>query len=69
MARLNLFYLTLDGSRCGSYNPAEKQWYPLPVNHLPAIQSVIAMGRKQHPVELVSLPLGQLQPENPEVQP
>ncbi|WP_035274266.1 DUF3450 domain-containing protein [Desulfogranum japonicum] len=68
LGRLNLFYLTLDGTQCGSFNPAEKQWHPLSVTNLPAIQSVIAMGRKQHPIELVNLPIGQIQPMNQEVQ-
>jgi len=60
LGRLNLFYLTLDQSRCGFYNEAAKTWEPLSDAHLRTIKSAVAIAAKRQPAELLSLPLGRM---------
>ncbi|MGD9159690.1 MAG: DUF3450 domain-containing protein [Desulfobacteraceae bacterium] len=58
--RIVLFYRTLDGCDCGFYNVADKNWQPLSGSYSEAIGTVIEIGAKRRPVELISLPIGRL---------
>ncbi|MCJ8499332.1 DUF3450 domain-containing protein [Desulfatitalea alkaliphila] len=60
LGRLGLFYQTLDGRQCGVYDVAAKAWQPLPDRHNRAIQAALAIGARQKPVELLTLPLGRM---------
>lgn len=60
LGRLDLFYQTLDGRQCGVYDVAAKGWQPLPDRHNRAIQAALAIGARQKPVELLTLPLGRM---------
>lgn len=60
LGRLNLFYQTLDGNRCGVFEMAENRWKDLPVGHSRNIGLVMDMALKRRPVELVNLPLGRI---------
>ena len=60
LGRLSLFFLSLDNTLCGVFNPGENQWEALPEDMLPAIRSAVEIGSKRRPVELLSLPLGRL---------
>ena len=58
--RIALFYQTLDGQDCGFYNVADKNWQPLSKSYAETIGTVMEIGAKRRPVELLSLPLGRL---------
>jgi hypothetical protein len=58
--RLNLFALSLDGLTCGRFNEAEGSWEKLGDGWLREIRKVIAMARKEQPVDLVNLPIGKI---------
>lgn len=60
LGRLALYYQTLDEQSCGFFNIAEQQWQPLPATCTSSIRTVLEIGAKRRPVELVSLPLGRL---------
>jgi len=60
LGRLALFYLTLNKKQCGFYNVATKTWQPLAVRYLPQVKKAVAIGLKQLPVELLSLPVGRI---------
>lgn len=56
VGRIGLFYRTLDGAECGRWNPATKAWEPLD-GYRGAIETGIAMARKQIAPELLELPV------------
>ncbi|MBM9520791.1 DUF3450 domain-containing protein [Desulforhopalus vacuolatus] len=58
--RLNLFSLSLDGLTCGRFNEAAGTWEKLEDGWLREIRTVIAMARKEQPVDLVNLPIGKI---------
>ena len=58
--RLNLFALSLDGLTCGRFNEADGTWEKLGDGWLREIRTVIAMARKEQPVDLVNLPIGKI---------
>jgi Protein of unknown function (DUF3450) len=60
LGRVALFFLSLDGQACARFNVARNRWQPLSENYLPGIRSVIEIGSKRKPAELLSLPLGGL---------
>jgi len=60
LGRLNLFFQTLDESRCGVFEVAENRWKDLPVEHNRQIRLVMDMALKRRPVELVNLPVGRV---------
>lgn len=60
LGRICLFFLSLDQSICGVFNPAENTWQKLSDKHLPAIRSAVEIGNKRKPAELVPLPIGRL---------
>lgn len=60
LGRICLFFLSLDQSVCGVFNPAENTWQKLSDQHLPAIRSAVEIGNKRKPAELLPLPIGRL---------
>jgi hypothetical protein len=60
LGRVSLFFLSLDQTACGIFNPGENKWQPLSDTHLPAIRSAVEMGSKRKPAELLPLPIGRL---------
>ncbi len=60
LGRVSLFFLSLDNTVCGVFNPGESRWESLPDHMLPAIRSAVEIGSKRRPVELLPLPLGRL---------
>jgi len=65
LGRVSLFYLTLDKEGCGVYTPLDGRWRSLDPKYLPAIRSAMQIGKKLRPAELLSLPIGRLNPERP----
>ena len=59
--RVALYFRTLDERTCGFFNIAENSWQPLSASYDHAIQTVLEIGAKRRPVEIVSLPLGRLE--------
>jgi hypothetical protein len=62
LGRLALFYLSLDGSHCGSFNVTTGSWKTLAPSACREIRPAIQIARKRRPAELLSLPLGRLIP-------
>lgn len=60
LGRVSLFFLSLDETICGTYNPGTKEWQVLPETYLPAIQSAVEIGSKRRPADLLALPVGRL---------
>ncbi len=60
LGRLSLFYLSLDGGRCGFYNVASRTWQALPPEHLPAVRAAVEIASKRRSAELLPMPLGRI---------
>lgn len=60
LGRVSLFFLSLDQTVCGVFNPGENKWQRLSDKHLPAIRSAVEIGGKRKPAELLPLPIGRL---------
>lgn len=60
LGRVSLFFLSLDETICGVFNPGRSAWEMLSEDQLPAIRSAVEIGSKRRPVELLPLPLGRL---------
>ena len=60
LGRISLFYQTQDKKVCGCYDMAEKIWKPLPKSYNLDIQTVIEIGERRRPVELLSMPIGRI---------
>lgn len=58
--RVVLFFQSLDGRNCGFYNVAEGAWQPLSAGYEPVVRTVMEIGAKRRPVELLRLPIGRL---------
>jgi hypothetical protein len=63
LGRVCLFYQTVDQKGCGFYNMATGSWQPFEGQYNRAIGSAIEIGAKRRPVELLTLPLGRIQPQ------
>jgi hypothetical protein len=62
LGRLALFYLSLDGSHCGSFHVTTGSWKTLAPSACRELRSAIDIARKRRPAEILSLPLGRLIP-------
>ncbi len=60
LGRLNLFFTSIDGLKCGWYNMAAGRYQLLPGKYNHAINQAVAMAIKRRPVEFVNLPVGRL---------
>ncbi len=57
VGRLALYYVSLDGSEAGLWDPAEKQWHDLDEEYLSLLDFALRVARKQAPPNLLHLPL------------
>ena len=60
LGRVSLLFLSLDQEAASFFNVAQNSWQPLEKKYLPAIRSVVEIGKKQRPAELLPLPLGKI---------
>ncbi|MFO7752070.1 MAG: DUF3450 domain-containing protein [Desulfobacteraceae bacterium] len=61
VGRISLFCRTGDGGTTGRYAPAEKSWQPLHGKYDAAITEAMEMARQQRPMDMIKLPLGELE--------
>ncbi|MFW6387428.1 MAG: DUF3450 family protein, partial [Thermodesulfobacteriota bacterium] len=61
IGNLALFGLSLDQERSAVYDPAAREWRWLDREWNAELGRALAMGDKQRPVDLLSLPLGRLE--------
>ncbi len=57
VGRLALYYVSLDGSEAGLWDPTKKQWHDLEGDFLPLLDFALRVARKQAPPNLLQLPL------------
>jgi hypothetical protein len=57
VGRVGLYYLTLDGTAAGWYNPETATWEPLAGGSRDAVREALRMAMKQRAVDLVTLPV------------
>ncbi len=60
LGTLALFALSLDQQRCAVYDLALQRWTWLDSRWCPELGRAVAMGNKQRPVDLLTLPFGRL---------
>ncbi|MFN2356064.1 MAG: DUF3450 family protein, partial [Desulfopila sp.] len=63
LGRVALFFQTLDHESCGFFNVARATWQPLPTEYNRTIEVAMEIGSKRRPVELLTLPLGRMDPQ------
>lgn len=61
IGNLALFALSLDQQRCAHYDPVRREWRWLDPRWSAELSKAVAMGNKQRPVDLLSLPFGSLE--------
>ncbi|MEZ4386556.1 MAG: DUF3450 domain-containing protein [Candidatus Krumholzibacteriia bacterium] len=62
IGRLAMFWRTPDGTQVGTWNPVSGRYEPLPDGETRTIQKAMEMASRMRPVQLLSLPLGRIQP-------
>lgn len=62
VGNLSLLWRTPDGKRGGRYDRATNSWIELPANSRGRIKRAIDMASRKRPVEVISLPVGRIQP-------
>lgn len=62
VGRVSVFWRTPDGKRCGEYDRGTGGWVEFPGKRSRAIGEAMEMASRIRPVELISLPLGRIQP-------
>jgi hypothetical protein len=62
IGRVSVFWRTSDGKRCGEYDRGVGGWVEFPGKRSHAIGEAMEMASRIRPVELISLPLGRIQP-------
>lgn len=62
VGRLAMFWRSPDGEQVGTYDPVSQQHTLLPSGESRTIQRAMEMATRMRPVELLSLPLGRIQP-------
>lgn len=62
VGRVSVYWLTPDGKRVGEYDRGQKQWVELDHKHVRNINATREMALRLRSVEVVSLPLGRIQP-------
>jgi hypothetical protein len=62
LGRLSLYYRTTDGKKIGEYDRGSGTWRELPGKYARNIGLAIDMATRTRPVEIVSLPIGRIQP-------
>jgi hypothetical protein len=62
LGRISLFWRTTDGERAGEYDRAGARWVELPSRYKRPIGEAMEMATRIRPVEVISLPLGRIEP-------
>ena len=62
VGRLAMFWRSPDGEQVGTWDPVSQQYALLPSGESRTIQRAMEMATRMRPVELLSLPLGRIQP-------
>ena len=62
VGRVSVFWRTPDGKRCGEFDVGTRKWVELPGKHNRSIGIAMDMATRMRPVELLSLPLGRIEP-------
>jgi hypothetical protein len=62
LGRVSVFWRTPDGRRCGEFDRGLEQWVELPGTYNRNIGRAMEMASRIRPVELITLPLGRIQP-------
>jgi len=62
IGRVSVYWLTPDGERVGEYDRAQGKWVELDHKYLDTITVTREMALRLRSVEVVSLPLGRIQP-------
>ena len=62
IGRISVYWLTPDGKRVGEYDPAQGKWVELEHKYVQPITVAREMALRLRSVEVVSLPLGRIQP-------
>lgn len=62
VGRISVYWLTPDGKRVGEYDPAQGKWVELDRKYVHPITVAREMALRLRSVEVVSLPLGRIQP-------
>lgn len=62
VGRVSVYWLTPDGERVGEFDRAQNKWVELDHKHVRAINETREMALRLRSVEVVSLPLGRIQP-------
>lgn len=60
VGRLALYYLTLDETRCGVFNPKTDAFEALPANCAMHLKKAMALAERERSAELVRLPIGRI---------
>ena len=62
LGRVSIFWRTTDGTRVGEFDRARGYWVELPEKYGRPIAETMEMAARIRPVEVVSLPLGRIEP-------
>ncbi len=62
IGRLTMYWRSPDGNQVGTWDPISRTWIRLPGNYKRVIGNSMEMASRMRPVELVSLPLGRINP-------
>lgn len=62
IGRLTMYWRTPDGAQVGTWDPVSGDYRPLPSGESRTIQRAMEMASRMRPVQLLSLPLGRIQP-------
>lgn len=62
VGRLALFWRTPDGAQVGTWDPVTRDYVTLPSGESRTIQRAMEMATRMRPVQIMSLPLGRIQP-------
>ncbi len=62
LGRLAMFWRTPDGAQIGTWDPVTATYVLLPGKHSRTVQKAMEMATRIRPVQLLSLPLGRIQP-------
>jgi hypothetical protein len=62
LGRVSVFWRTPDGDKVGEFDRATWSWVELPGKYIRTISDAMDMAARIRPVEVISLPLGRIQP-------
>jgi len=62
LGRLAMFWRTPDGTQIGTWDPVSRDYVLLPGKYSRTLQKAMEMATRMRPVQLLSLPLGRIEP-------